>query len=65
MITNDILKAKYETQKRLDKDAEGSLEIYVKKSHQNIQKAIAKYGLKLKYGTPEEPQSAVEEAKMA
>ena len=65
MIKNDILKIKYETQKRLNKEAEGSLEKYVENSHQNTEKAVAKYGLKLKYGKPTIAQSAVWEAKTA
>jgi len=52
MITNELLKIKYNTQKRLDQEANHSLEKYIEISHKNIQKIAAKYGLKLKYGIP-------------
>jgi hypothetical protein len=52
MITNELLKIKYDTQKRLDQEAQHRLEKYIEISHRNVQKIVADYGLKLKYGTP-------------
>lgn len=65
MITNDLLKIKYETQKKVDKEAQHSLENYVAISHRNVKKAVDKYGLKLKYGTPIIASSMAQEEKTA
>ena len=65
MITNDLLKTKYETQKRLDQEAQHSLRKYVEISHKNVQRIAADHGLKLKYATPSIARSKVEETKIA
>jgi len=65
MTTNEILKIKYETQKRLDKEAQHSLEKYVKNSHRNVQEFAKNYRLKLKYGTPNAEGANIREAKTA
>lgn len=63
MITNDLLKTKYETQKRLDQEAQHSLRKYVELGHGTVQKIADDYGLKLKYRSPTIARSKVEETK--
>jgi len=65
MITNDLLKTKYETQKRLDQEAQHRLRKYVEISHRNVQRIATDYGLKLKYRIPSIARSKVEETKIA
>ena len=50
MITNDLLKVKYETQKQLDEEAQHDIERYVKNSHRIMLEAEKKYNLQFKYG---------------
>ncbi len=57
MIINELLEIKYETQKRLDEEAQHSLEKYVENSHVNVQKIATKYKLALKYGKPDDVKS--------
>ena len=52
MITNELLKVKYETQKKQDQEAQHDLKRYVEITHRNIQEIAARYGLKLRYGIP-------------
>ena len=65
MITNDLLKVKYETQKRLDQEAQHSLIKHVEISHRNVQKIASDYRLKLKYGTPDISRSKVKKKKLS
>lgn len=50
MITNDLLKVKYETQKQLDEEAQHDIERYIKNSHRIMLEAEKKYGLQFKHG---------------
>lgn len=50
MITNNLLKAKYEAQKQLDEEASHDIERYVKNTHRIVIEVEKKYGLQFKYG---------------
>ncbi|MEK7700173.1 MAG: hypothetical protein AAB332_07195 [Planctomycetota bacterium] len=50
MITNHLLKAKYEIQKQLDEEASHDIEKYVKNSHRIVIEVEKQYGLQFKYG---------------
>lgn len=50
MITNHLLKAKYETQKQLDEEASHDIEKYVRNSHRIVIEVVKQYGLQFKYG---------------
>ncbi len=50
MITNHLLKAKYETQKQLDEEASHDIEKYVRNSHRIVIEVEKHYGLQFKYG---------------
>lgn len=49
MITNDLLREKYDAQKRLNEAAEHDLERYIENAHKVIQKTEKNYGIKFKY----------------
>ncbi|HLC17255.1 MAG TPA: hypothetical protein VJL89_13620 [Thermodesulfovibrionia bacterium] len=61
MIINELLKIKYETQKRLNKAAQSSLKKYIENTHKNVIEAEAKYGIKFKYGQLKAEQSHTED----
>ena len=50
MITNHLLKAKYETQKQLDEEVSHDIEKYVRNSHRIVIEVEKQYGLQFKYG---------------
>ncbi len=50
MITNHLLKARYETLKRLDEEASHDIEKYVRNSHRIVIEVEKQYGLQFKYG---------------
>lgn len=49
MITNPILKEKYNSQKRLNEKANNDLRTYFINSHRNVSEMAKKYGFKLKF----------------
>ncbi len=53
MITNDLLQAKYEAQRRLDEAAEHDLTRYIENAHKIALETEKKYGLTFKYGNIE------------
>jgi hypothetical protein len=56
MIINELLVNKYRTQKKLDEIANHDLNKYVENAHSKVQELSVKLGLKLKYGTPNQPE---------
>ncbi len=56
MITNDLLREKYEAHKRLDEAAEHDLERYIENTHKVVLEAEKNHGLKFKYGQIEGKQ---------
>jgi len=45
MITNDLLKTKYETQKQLDEESQHDIRKYVENTHKIVLEAEKKYGI--------------------
>lgn len=50
MMTNPLLEAKYQVQKRLDEEARHDIAEYAKNSHRIVGEVEAKFGIKFKYG---------------
>ena len=50
MIESALLKEKYETQKRLDKQANHDLKQYFRNAHHNVKELAEKLGLEIRYG---------------
>jgi hypothetical protein len=50
MLTSPLLQAKYETQIRLDKEANHDIRQYVENSHRNVAELARKYGVTIQYG---------------
>jgi hypothetical protein len=49
MMTNPLLEAKYQVQKRLDEDARHDIMEYAKNSHRIVGEIEAAYGIQFKY----------------
>jgi hypothetical protein len=49
MMTNPLLEAKYQVQKRLDEEARHDITEYAKNSHRIVSEIEAAYGIKFKY----------------
>jgi hypothetical protein len=58
MNDNELLIEKYRTQKVLDEIAGHDLAKYVSDTHTRIEAVAARFGLDLKYGTPDKLLSA-------
>lgn len=50
MIESALLKEKYETQKRLDEQANHDLRQYFRNAHCNVEELVEKYGFEIQYG---------------
>jgi hypothetical protein len=53
MMTNPLLEAKYQVQKRLDEEAQHDIREYAKNSHRIVSEIEQAYGIKFKYKTVE------------
>ncbi len=49
MVTNELLEAKYQAQRRLNEQAGRDLRAYAKKVHEVVQAVEKKHGLKFRY----------------
>ena len=56
MITNDLLREKYEAQKRLDEAAGHDLERYIENTHKVVLETEKNHGIKFRYGSIEGKQ---------
>ncbi len=50
MIESALLREKYETQKRLDEQANHDLRQYFRNAHSNVEKLAEKFGFDIQYG---------------
>ncbi len=50
MIESVLLKEKYETQKRLDEQANHDLRQYFRNAHRNVEELVQKFGFEIQYG---------------